>query len=222
LALPGHTNVTHETCRGWWGDRRPTIGGMARRSGEATREEIRAAAARLFRERGFARTSVRDIAAQAVTNPALVIRHFGTKELLFLDTMQFTIDDEPLLDVPLERFGERFIEVLLSDDDIRGVYLALVRGSNEAQIKVRLQAIHERSFVGPVRARLSGPDADVRARIAASLVGGLLYALWVVEDEGLVSAGRVELIAHYGALLQQALAGPTGPTSHRPTAAPPR
>ncbi|WP_433794463.1 TetR family transcriptional regulator [Actinoplanes sp. CA-252034] len=195
---------------------------MVRRSGEATRGEIRAAAARLFRERGFARTSVRDIAAQAVTNPALVIRHFGTKELLFLDTMQFTIDDEPLLDVPLERFGERFIQVVLTDDDIRGVYLALVRGSNEAQIKVRLQAIHERTFVEPVRARLSGPDADVRARIAAALVGGLLYALWVVEDEGLVSADRGELIAHYGALLQQALTGPTGPTSHRPTAAPPR
>jgi AcrR family transcriptional regulator len=196
--------------------------GMVRRSGEATREEIRAAAARLFRERGFARTSVRDIAAQAVTNPALVIRHFGTKELLFLDTMQFTIDDEPLLDVPIERFGERFIEVVLSDDDIRGVYLALVRGSNEERIRARLQAVHERTFVEPVRSRLGGPDADVRARIAASLVGGLLYALWVVEDEGLVKADRGELIAHYGALLQHALAGPTGPTSHRPTAAPPR
>ncbi|MDI6102523.1 TetR family transcriptional regulator [Actinoplanes sp. NEAU-A12] len=192
---------------------------MVRRSGEATREEIRVAAARLFRERGFARTSVRDIAALAVTNPALVIRHFGTKELLFLDTMRFTIDDEPLLDVPLERFGERFIDVVLSQDDIRGVYLALVRGSNEAQIKVRLQAIHERTFVEPVRARLAGPDADVRARIAAAVVGGLLYALWVVEDEALLAADRDELIARYGALLQQAL---TGPTSPRPTAAPPR
>ena len=200
---------------GWWGIPHAYDRVMARRSGESTREEIRVAAARLFRERGFARTSVRDIAAQAVTNPALVIRHFGTKELLFLDTMQFTIDDEPLLDVPLERFGARFIELVLSSDDIRCVHLALVRGSNEAQIRVRLQAIHERTFVQPVRARLAGPDADVRARIAAAVVGGLLYALWVVEDEALLAADRSELIAHYGALLQQAL---TGPTSHRPTA----
>lgn len=179
--------------------------GMARRTGEATREEIRNAATRLFRERGFARTSVRDIAAQAATNPALVIRHFGTKELLFLDTMHLTIDDEPLLDVPLERFGERFIEVLLADDDIRGVYLALVHGSNEPRIRARLRDIHERTFVGPVRARLTGPDADVRARLAAAVVGGLLYALWVVEDEQLVTAGRPVLVARYGALLQQAL-----------------
>ncbi|MEV0898492.1 TetR family transcriptional regulator [Actinoplanes sp. NPDC049802] len=178
---------------------------MVRRTGEATREGIRNAAARLFRERGFARTSVRDIAAQAATDPALVIRHFGTKELLFLDTMHLTIDDEPLLDVPLERFGERFIEVVLADQDIRGVYLALVRGSNEPRIRARLQAIHERTFVEPVRARLTGPDADVRARLAAAVVGGLLYALWVVEDEHLVTADRPVLVERYGALLQQAL-----------------
>ncbi|GAA1611029.1 TetR family transcriptional regulator [Actinoplanes couchii] len=192
---------------------------MARRTGDATREEIRNAAARLFRERGFARTSVRDIAAGAVTNPALVIRYFGTKELLFLDTMRFSIDDSPLFDVPLAEFGERFVEVLLADDDVRGVYLALVRGSNEPQIRARLQRIHEQTFVGPVRARLDGPDADVRAALAAAVVGGLLYSLWVVEDESLVTADRDDLIARYGALLQLAL---TGPTSHRPTAAPPR
>ena len=181
---------------------------MVRRTGEATREEIRSAATRLFRERGFARTSVRDIAALATSNPALVIRHFGTKELLFLETMHLSIDDEPLLDVPLERFGERFIEVLLADDDIRGVYLALVRGSNEEQIKARLRDIHERTFVGPVRARLDGPDADIRARLAAAVVGGLLYALWVVGDEHLVAADPRELVVRYGALLQQALTPP--------------
>ncbi|WP_328467610.1 TetR family transcriptional regulator [Actinoplanes sp. NBC_00393] len=178
---------------------------MARRTGEATREEIRIAATQLFRERGFARTSVRDIAALARSNPALVIRHFGTKELLFLETMHLSIDDEPLLDVPLEGFGERFVEVLLADDDIRGVYLALVRGSNEEQIKARLQQIHERTFVGPVRARLSGPDADLRARLAAAVVGGLLYALWVVGDETLLAADHRELVVRYGTLLQQVL-----------------
>ncbi|GLW27346.1 TetR family transcriptional regulator [Actinoplanes regularis] len=176
---------------------------MVRRTGAATREEIHSAAARLFRERGYSRTSVRDIAAAAEINPALVIRHFGSKELLFLDTMRLTIDDEPLLDVPPAEFGERFVERLLADDDIRGVYLALVRGSDEPQIKERLRAIHERTFVGPLRARLAGPDADLRARLAAAVVGGLLYALWVVGDDQLVAADPAELVVRYGALLQQ-------------------
>ncbi|WP_067687623.1 TetR/AcrR family transcriptional regulator, partial [Actinoplanes awajinensis] len=185
---------------------------MVRRTGAETREEIHSAATRLFRERGYSRTSVRDIAALAETNPALVIRHFGTKELLFLDTMHLTIDDEPLLNVPPAEFGPRFVARLLADDDIRGVYLALVRGSNEPQIKERLQAIHEHTFVGPLRARLTGPDADLRARLAAAVIGGLLYALWVVSDEQLVATAPETLITHYGALLQQLITPPT-PTS---------
>ncbi|WP_438865855.1 TetR family transcriptional regulator [Paractinoplanes atraurantiacus] len=180
--------------------------------GVAKRDEIRNAAGRLFRERGFARTAVRDIAALAQTSPALVIRHFGTKELLFLDTMRLTIDDEPLLDVPLEELGERFIEVMVtSGDDVRQVYLALVRGSHEPQIRERLRDIHETTLIAPLRARLRGDDADQRVRMAGALVGGLLYALWVVGDERL---GDEDLVARYGALLQDVL---TGPTSRRPT-----
>ncbi|QUH03612.1 TetR/AcrR family transcriptional regulator [Saccharopolyspora erythraea] len=176
---------------------------VRRNSGRSTRDEIHSAASRLFRERGFARTSVRDIAALAQVNPALVIRHFGTKELLFLEVVHLSVD--PLLDVPLESLGERFVEALLSaDEDIRGVYLALVRGSNEPRIAQRLREGHETAFVQPLRDRLSGPDADTRARLAAAVVGGLLHALWVVGDERLAADPR-ELVVRYGALIQQVL-----------------
>lgn len=189
---------------------------MERRSARATRDRIRRAALALFRERGFARTSVRDIAARAEADPALVIRHFGSKEALFLDTVALTIDDEPLLDVSAESLGRRFVEVLLDDRlDTRGIYLALVQGSDEPEIAARLRRAHEQTFVRPLRARLSGEDAEVRARLAAALVGGLLYALWIVEDGGLLALGRDTLVDRYGALLQQLLTSPsTGPTSN--------
>ncbi|MBB3664752.1 AcrR family transcriptional regulator [Prauserella sediminis] len=176
-----------------------------RGSGVATREAIRAAAERLFLDRGYARTPVRDIAGAAGVNAALVIRYFGSKEELFLETMRLTIDDEPLLDVPIESFGRRFVEVVLSTDDIRGVYLALVRGSGESRIAERLREVHEQALVAPLRARLSGADADLRARMAAAAVGGLLYSLWVVGDEDL-AADRDELVARYGAIVQQLVA----------------
>ncbi|AGS67487.1 TetR/AcrR family transcriptional regulator [Streptomyces collinus] len=175
-------------------------------SGSTTRDAIHTAAARLFRDQGFARTTVRRIAADAGTDPALVIRHFKSKELLFLETMHLTIDDEPLLDVPLEELGERLAQLLLElDGSARGIFLALVRGSNEAQILDRLRETHEKVFVEPLRGRLSGPDADLRARLAASLAGGLLYALWVARDESLLRTDGKELIAHYGALFQEIL-----------------
>ena len=178
----------------------------ARRSGALTREAIRTAAGELFGEHGFAGTSVRDIAARAQVDPAVVIRHFGTKELLFLETMQLSIDDEPLLDVPLDHLGERFIDVLLDTDrPARGVFLALVRASSEPEIGARLAAAHEAVFIAPLRSRLDGPDADLRARLAASLAGGLLYSLWVVGDDRLAAADRPDLVRRYGALLQELL-----------------
>jgi AcrR family transcriptional regulator len=167
---------------------------------------IQEAAARLFREQGYAGTSVRGIAAAAQADPALVIRHFTSKELLFLETMELEIDGDPLPQVPVEEFGRSFVGFLLAaDEGTRGVFLAFVRGSAEPAIAERLRAAHERTFVAPLRARLDGPDADLRARLAAALVGGLLYALWVVGDEQLLAADQDDLVDRYGALVQELL-----------------
>jgi len=62
-----------------------------------------------------------------------------------------------------------------------------------------------------LRSRLEGPDAEVRARLAAALVGGLLYSLWVVGDEQLLAADPTELVRHYGALLQALVTPPSAP-----------
>jgi len=179
---------------------------MARRTSAETRERISTAAASLFAAHGYARTSVRDIAARADADPALVIRHFGSKELLFLEVMHPSIEDDPLLVVPLDQLGRRFIRLMLDDSHgSRNVYLALVRGSSEPSIRKRLLAVHERTFVEPLLSRLSGPDAELRARLAASLVGGLLYSLWVVGDERLLATDHDQITERYGALLQSIL-----------------
>jgi hypothetical protein len=60
-------------------------------------------------------------------------------------------------------------------------------------------------LIEPLRSRLSGPDADLRARLAAALAAGLLYALWVARDETLLGTDRTALVTHYGVLLQQVL-----------------
>lgn len=172
----------------------------------STRESIHSAAARLFRTSGCARTTVRRIAAEAGTDPALVIRHFRSKELLFLETMHMTLDLGPLFDAPLDRLGERLAELLLDlGGSARGVFLALVHGGDEPHIRDRLRDTHEHLFVEPLRRRLTGPDADLRARTAAAVAGGLLYALWVAEDHVLLRLDRTELVSRYGTLLQEVL-----------------
>lgn len=172
-------------------------------SRSSTKESIRTAAAQLFPAHGYAGTSVRDIAAVAGVDPALVIRHFGSKEHLFLEIMQLDDDAQPLLDGPVEQLGEHFIDYLLSSgEQVRGVFLALIRASDSDGVAPRLRAAHEAAFVGPLRSRLDGADAELRSRLAAALVGGLLYSLWIVGDEELLAAGHAELVRRYGALLQ--------------------
>jgi AcrR family transcriptional regulator len=167
-----------------------------------SREAIHEAAAHLFARQGYAGTSVRDIAEAASVDPALVIRHFGSKEALFLDVMELRWD-ERFADVPLERLGEQFLRSLLeTEDEVRGVFLALLRASDADGVNRRLREVHDGAFVEPLRSRMSGTDADLRARLAASLVGGLLYALWVVGDDVLAVADHEEVVARYGALLQ--------------------
>lgn len=171
-----------------------------------TQDAIWNAATRLFREGGYASTSVRDIAESARVDPALIIRHFGSKENLFLDTMRMDLKPRPLLDGPLDTLGERFVDAMLtSDDHVRGVFLALVRASESAGVGSRLREDHDTWFVQPLLHRLSGADAELRARLAAALVGGLLYSLWVVGDDRLLAADRSTVIRRYGALLQELL-----------------
>lgn len=183
---------------------------MARRTAADTRAELLAAATTLFHERGFAATSVRDIAAAVGRDAALVIRHFGSKESLFLEAMESEISGgegavDPF-DGPVEDLGERIIrDLVLGDDRTKPMYLALIRASDGAGVSSRLREVHETAFVAPLRARLSGDDADIRARLAAAMIGGLLYSLWLVEDSELAAHDREDTIRRYGSTLQRIL-----------------
>lgn len=169
-----------------------------------TREAILASAQQRFVVGGYAGTSVRDIAAGAGIDAALVIRHFGSKESLFLEATRLDAGHAPVLDGPIESLGRHLIEfVLAPDDQVKAMFVVLLRAGDHDGVGVRLREAHDEFFVAPLRARLSGPDADLRARLAASLVSGLLYSLWAVGDETLAAVDHERIVARYAPLLQQ-------------------
>lgn len=171
-----------------------------------TREAILDAASERFLERGYSGVSVRDIAAAAGVDPALVIRHFGSKEGLFLEAMRVHPDRTIVFDGPLEHLGRRIVEAMLApDDEVRSVFSALLRASDSDGVSSRLRQAHDETFVAPLRSRLTGPDADLRARLAASVVGGLLYSLWIVGDQALAAADHAAIVERYAPLLQELL-----------------
>ena len=177
---------------------------MASRDRETTQSAIRAAAQRMFAERGYSGTPLRDIASEAGVDPAMIIRYFSSKEELFLTTMTLDASQFAVLDGPLDTLGEHFIDFVVgSGDEVRGIFLALLRASGSEGVDSHLGQAHEDYFVAPLRGRLEGPDAELRARLAAALVGGLLYSLWVVGDEHLLATDHRELVRRYGGLLQE-------------------
>jgi AcrR family transcriptional regulator len=77
---------------------KPAVARLRRRPGEL-RPDIVQGATRLFLERGYDGTSMRDIAAAAGTTQAMLYRHFPTKAALFRETVV----------EPFHRFVEEFV-----------------------------------------------------------------------------------------------------------------
>ena len=64
-------------------------------SAQDTRRRLLEAAIVLFAEKGFDGTGIREIAARAKANSAMVQYHFGGKEGLYLEMMRFTFEHGP-------------------------------------------------------------------------------------------------------------------------------
>lgn len=56
-----------------------------------TRERLLATAARVFADRGYDATTIREVCERARTNVAAVGYHFGTKEALYVETLRWAL-----------------------------------------------------------------------------------------------------------------------------------
>src|SRR3954469_11292384 len=82
-----------------------------------TRADILAAARALFADRGFGRTTIRAVASDAGVDPALVHHYFGTKDDLFVASLQLPVDPRERLAPALaggpDGAAERILRVFL-------------------------------------------------------------------------------------------------------------
>lgn len=173
---------------------------------ETPRDAIARVAGLMFSERGFVATSVRGVAAEAGVDPALVIRHFGSKEQLFLTTARMDGAFADVLVPPRRTLGARLVEHVVhgGTERARGTYAALVWASSSPEVRRRLAELSERELVQPLAALLSGDDATLRARMAVAQLDGLRRALWVSRDERLLDS-LSEVVQTYGAAVQRIL-----------------
>lgn len=177
----------------------PTETAVLVQDAEETRERILAAAQKLFAERGFECTSVREITAEAGCNVASVNYHFGGKENLYLEAFRsllevlrdrrlevlselLTRDPPPSLEEYVESFANGMLEPLVEDSRGR-LFLDFVA---REMIAPRLpHGVFLGEFIDPLMERAAaglarfGPEVEpVTARLCLmSMVGQLLHAL---------------------------------------------
>ena len=195
---------------------------MATRSGrrpgnQDTKQSILEAARFAFAEKGFDKASIRAIASEAQVDPALVHHYFGTKEKLFLASMNAPINPAELvpraLDGPREEAGERLVALVLSiwDSPAGAAAIGMFRSALSNEWTARLL----REFVvtqvlrrAAAELSLNEQEAPMRAALMATQMAGLITARYVLKIEPLVSAPPEQLVAALGPNVQRFLTEP--------------
>ncbi|ESW99958.1 TetR family transcriptional regulator [Mesorhizobium sp. LSJC268A00] len=177
---------------------------------DRTRAQILEAARRLFSEHGYDGTSIRDVAAQASIDPAMVIRYFHSKDELFA---RAAVVDLQLPDQRIDptAIGETLIRRFLVNWEGQAngpgmIILLRSAASNEhAAEKVRDVFANQ---VRPMVASIGDPaDAGRRAGLVASQLLGLATCRYLLRLEPVVALSHEEIIRNVGPVLQRYATG---------------
>jgi AcrR family transcriptional regulator len=139
----------------------------------ASRGALLAAADTLFDERGYDATTVRDIGERAGVDAALIARYFGSKEGLYLATLE----REPREPLPADI--AHAVEHMLSRSEQQGlgpIPRAMVSPTLSDELRAQVCQIIARRVVQPFAAQLAArgaPDAELRAEVLVALAIGV-------------------------------------------------
>lgn len=140
------------------------------RNAERTTAAILMAAQQLFASRGYTTTGVREVAAAAGVNSALVRRYFGSKEGL----LRAAVEEFLIIDVFLEGgradFGARSVRILCEGESLPNPLAMMILATADPAARALCEDLMHQRIIVPLADWLGGPDALARA--------GQLNVLW--------------------------------------------
>lgn len=173
------------------------------------REDLLAAAKQCLLEKGYDRTTVRDIATTANVSMAAIGYHYGSREALLNEALFQALDDwgdrvgralapDPAVpDRPAAQFESKLARLLESFTDNQRFWLASVEAFLQAQRSPEL------------RKQLAGGQAEGRRGLAAMVTG---QAESEVPEETVRTVGAVQMALISGLMLQWLSDPDTAPT----------
>ncbi len=189
-------------------------------------ETILTQARAVFAERGYDRTTMREVARRAGCDPALITYYFGSKQQVFRASFNLPLDPAShvlsLLAPGIEGAAERFLDfaTTLYEEHLTGETMqALMRALvTDTETTHRFREYFANDVLGPVLAALG----TARSRSAAreiELTMGMMYGIasmrYIIRLEPLASMSREEFIRTVAPLLQSRLEQLLRPTPRR-------
>lgn len=184
-----------------------------RSGGPPTREVILDAARARFLAEGYQTVTLRDVAADAGVDVALISYYFGSKQGLFAAAMALPIHPaqviDPLLDGDPETLAERLLRTLLSvwDSPDIGTQLqavAITAFGDPNMLRLIRDGIGG-EIISRIAEHLGGPDAMQRAAAATTQIAGLIFARYLLKLEPIASMQAEQIVEHLRPPLQLAL-----------------
>ena len=189
-----------------------------RRPGPSTtRDAILVAARDRFSAVGYDRARLRDVAAAAGVDVAMVSYHFGSKDALFAAAMEMPVSmpgliDDVLAQGGIDDFAARILRRMLDvwdDEHVGGALVAMLRTamSHEPTAEA-LRGFVRKEILDRIAGRLGTPDADERSVFFGSQLIGLLLYRYVLRVEPLASMEPEAIVAAMSPAMQHYLTGP--------------
>ncbi|WP_246795207.1 TetR family transcriptional regulator [Burkholderia perseverans] len=176
-------------------------------SAAQSRERIAAAARLAFTRAGYDTIGVREIAAEAGIDAAMVPRLFGSKELLFTQIAADAFALEPVFEGPSDGLGERVARYLLgpiepAEPDSFDAFAFLLRSVGSPVAAPILAAALHADFIEALAARLDGPAAAARAAMITAYVLGFAVLRAALGSPALDAAEPAWIVGKLGAAIQ--------------------
>jgi AcrR family transcriptional regulator len=178
---------------------------------QRTKAAILKAAQQLFAEQGYERATVREIAARAAIDPAMVIRYFGSKEGLFARATAFDLRLPDLTVIAKRDIGDTLIAHFLEVWEgslSNGSLISLLRAaaSNEDAAGA-IRAIFGGQVV-PMLARVAPPaELPLRAGLVATQIMGLAITRYILKVPPVVAMDRSQIVRMLGPTMQRYVVG---------------
>jgi AcrR family transcriptional regulator len=156
----------------------PKASNPRRRDAAASRDRLLTAASKLFSERGFDRTTAREIGELANVDPTMIARYFGGKAQLYIAALQ----TEDVLEIPADLLDPDRMATLVDRCTREGpgpMMQAAIRPYENPDAQAATAAELDKRLVGPLRDRLArdGDDQpELRAELLVAAFAGVMLA----------------------------------------------